>query len=81
MEITINSILPFRTETYARAIYLYGTNRLTTRDGFPGIADGYYIPVETYSAGKYSLTQINLAYSNGWLNETEYNETVVLMPV
>jgi len=72
----ITSILPFRTSTYARAIYVYGTNRLTARDGFPGVAEGYYTPVEQYAAANYTTAQIDLALAYGWLTQTEYDETM-----
>jgi len=77
----IASILPFRTSTYARAIYVYGTNRLTARDGYPGVADGYYVPVEQYGATTFTKAQIDLALAYGWLSQTEYDETIALIPI
>lgn len=75
------TILPFRTQTYARAIYVYGTNRLTARDGYPGVADGYYTPVQQYAAQTYTLAQLDLALASGWITQTEYDETVAFIPV
>jgi len=77
----IASILPFRTSTYARAIYVYGTNRLTARDGYPGVADGYYVPVEQYGATTFTLAQIDLALAYGWITDTEYSETLNFIPI
>jgi hypothetical protein len=71
------TIQPFRTQTYARATYVYGTNRLTARDGFVGVADGYYIPIEQYAAATYTLAQIDLALASGWITQQEYDETMV----
>lgn len=77
----ITTILPFRTQSYARAIYVYGTNRLTARDGYPGVAEGYYTPVQQYSATTYTKAQMDLALASGWITQIEYDETVKLIPV
>jgi len=82
MEMTINSILPFRVQSYARAIFVYGTNRLTARDGYPGVAEGYYLPtfpVQSYAALTYTRAQIDLALACGWLTSQEYDETLVFI--
>lgn len=60
-------------------IYLYGNNRLTARDGYPGVATGYYTPVEQYAAANYTLEQIDNALAQGWINQTEYDETIGYM--
>lgn len=73
---TLSTIYPFRTSTYARNIYLYGTNRLTARDGYPGVATGYYVPVEQYAANAFSTAQIDNALAQGWINQQEYDETI-----
>jgi hypothetical protein len=73
---SIQRVLGFRTSTYARNIYLYGTQRLTARDGFTGVPVDYYIPVEQYAATTFSREQIDNAFAQGWLTEQEYNETV-----
>ena len=70
------SIILIRTKTYALAIYQGGTNRLTARDGFVGVASGYYTPVQQYAAANYTQYQIDQAYANGWLTEQEYLETI-----
>lgn len=75
MAMTTSSIIGIRTQAYANAVYIYNTNRLTTRDGFKGIPIEYYTPVEQYAAQKYTQNQIDNAYANGWINEQEYNET------
>jgi hypothetical protein len=69
-------ILQFRTQSYARAIYVYGTNRLTARDGYPGVAEGYYTPVEQYAAANFTTAQLDLALASGWVTQTEYDETM-----
>lgn len=74
-------ILGFRTSTYARNIIMYGSNRLTTRDGFTGIAVGYYTPVEQYAANNYDRSNVDNAYAMTWVNEQEYNEIVNLIPI
>lgn len=77
-------IYEFRTSTYGMNIYLYGTNRLTARDGYKGVADGYYIPVQQYAATNpddiIGKKQIDNAYAKGWINEQEYNETLSYIP-
>lgn len=74
----ITSVLPFRTTTYAKAIYVYGTNRLTARDGYVGIAEGYYAPVQQYAAMNFTQDQIDLALAYGWINQQEYDETMAI---
>lgn len=73
-------ILGFRTSTYAMAIYWWGTNRLTARDGFSGVANGYYTPVQQYAANNFTRADIDEAFSNGWLNQQEYDETIAYIP-
>jgi hypothetical protein len=83
--------LSFRVQTYARAVYVYGTNRLTFRDGFPGVADGYYTATQEYAAtGRvngvlvsvgftgYTKEQLDLALASGWINQQEYDETIAM---
>ena len=65
----ILAIYPFRTSNYARNIYIYGTARLTARDGFTGVAAGYYTPVEQYAANNYTLTDIDNALAMTWINQ------------
>ena len=75
----IQSILPFLTQAYAAQIYISGTNRLTARDGYKGVPTAYYIPVEQYAAAHYILTDIDYALSQGYISQTEYDETVGYM--
>jgi len=83
------SILGFRTSTYATAIYLDGTDRLTARDGYTGVAAGYYTPVEQYAANLNNVqnpvvikkANIDNALVQGWINQQEYNETIAFIPV
>lgn len=74
------AIYTFRTNTYARNIYLYGTERLTARDGFGGIPTEYYIPVEQKAAELYTNEQIQNALTQGWINQQEYDETMTYKP-
>jgi len=73
-----NTILPFRTSTYAITIYKNGTNRLTARDGFAGVAAGYYTPVEQYAKNNFSQTDLDYALAKTWITEQEYEETMAL---
>lgn len=80
MSITTNA-LGFRTSNYAMCIYRYGTQRLTARDGFTGVAAGYYIPVEQCAASRYERADIDNALAKGWINQTEYDETIAFIPI
>jgi hypothetical protein len=71
-------VLAFRTSNYAQNIYQFGTERLTARDGFTGVAAGYYTPVEQFAADRYTTAEIDNALTNGWINQTEYDETIAL---
>ena len=75
------AILGFRTSTYARNIVTYGTCRLTARDGFVGVAEGYYTPTEQYIANNYDKETIDNALVMTWINEIEYNEIIALIPI
>lgn len=70
------AVLAFRTSTYARQIYLSGGNRLTARDGYPGVPADYYTPVEQYAAANFYLYEIDNALAQGWINQQEYDETI-----
>lgn len=72
------TVYPFRTSTYARNIYLFGTNRLTARDGFVGVPTEYYIPVEQYAKNNFLQSDIENALAMTWINDQEYNETIAL---
>jgi len=76
--LTIMTVYPFRVSTYARNIYLFGTNRLTARDGFLGVPAEYYTPVEQYAKNNYLQTDIENARDMTWINEQEYMETMAL---
>lgn len=75
------AVYTFRTSTFARNIYLYGTERLTARDGYNGVPTEYYIPVEKFAAINYTRAQIDNALVQGWVNPQEYDETVAYIPV
>jgi hypothetical protein len=75
------AIYSFRTSTYARNIYQFGTQRLTARDGYTGVDPEYYIPVEQWAAANYPLSDIDYALAQGWINQQEYDETVSYIPI
>ena len=78
MVTTAAAILPVRVKSYAKAIYVYNTNRLTTRDGYPGVAVGYYTPVQQYAADTYTMDQLDLALASGWITPQEHADTLAL---
>jgi hypothetical protein len=57
---------------------MWGIERLTARDNFGGVVDGYYTPVETYIAQHYSQEKIDEALANGYLTQTEHDEILAL---
>lgn len=82
-------IYNFRVSTYAKAVYVYGTNRLTARDGYNGIATDYVEPVKEYAAtglvngtpypvGATGFTddQLLFALASGWITQDEFDATM-----
>ena len=69
------AIYPSLTSAYAKAIYLDGTKR------FSEIRPEYVEPVKQYAATHYTLAQIDNALAKGWINQTEYDETIAYIPV
>ena len=76
MAIMTSMVLGFRTSTYARNIYVFGTNRLTVRDGFVGIPTEYYIPVQQYAKNNFEQADLDNALAMTWINDQEYAETM-----
>jgi len=72
--------LGFRSANYALGIYVYGNNRLTVRDEFTGVANGYYTPTEQYAANNLTKSVIDNALAMTWINDIEYSETIALIP-
>lgn len=70
----------FRTNTFSRNIYLYGTERLTARDGYGGVPAEYYTPVEQRGAELYTDQQLSDALAKGYINQVEYDETLAFRP-
>ena len=68
-------IYAFRTSTYARDIYLYG-NRT-----FAQIPAEYVQPVKQYAASTFTDAQIANALTNGWITQTECDDTMALRAV
>lgn len=74
----MSEILPFLVSTYARSI-MWGSSRLTERDGYKGVREGYYTPVETYIAQHYSQVKLDEALAAGYLSQQEYDEITALV--
>jgi hypothetical protein len=68
----INNLL---VRSYATNIYIYGNRTFAT------IPSEYHESVKHHAAGTYSLYQIDIAYANIWITETEYNETLAYAPI
>jgi hypothetical protein len=64
------AVLSFRTSTYSRSIYLYGTSKLTT------IPSEYVEPVKQHAAATYTHAQLDNALAKGFITQQEYDETV-----
>jgi hypothetical protein len=64
------AVLSFRTSTYSRSIYLYGT---TT---FAAIPAEYIEPVKKHAATTYTKEQLDNALVQGFISQQEYNETL-----
>lgn len=82
------AIFQFMVSQYAMNIYLYGSYRLVARDGYPGVRDGYYTPVQKFAAETsvtkpllISRKKIDEALANGWISQVEYDETISYIPV
>jgi hypothetical protein len=65
----VNNLL---VRSYATNIYIYGNRSFAT------IPAEYHGAVKQHAAQTYSLSQIDNALANGWITETEYNETLSL---
>lgn len=63
-------VYSFRTSTYARNIYLYGTT------SFDSIPAEYHEPVKQYAAANFTDEQIQTALTNLWISQTEFDETM-----
>lgn len=70
---TTMSILPFRTSTYARNIYIFGTST------FAQIPTEYVVPVEQYAASTFSLSQIDNALASQYIDQQHYDDTIAFM--
>jgi hypothetical protein len=72
------AVYSFRTSTYARSIYLYGTDRFTARDGYTGIPEEYIPYVKQYAATNFYIDDIQNALTQNWINDQEYTDTMLL---
>lgn len=70
------TIYSFRTSTYARNIYLYGTYSFTE---LQANNPDYVLPVKQYAATNYTREQIDNALTQGWITQQEYDDTIVLI--
>jgi hypothetical protein len=73
------AVYSFKVGPYARQIYIDGRQRFTARDGFTGIPEEYHAPVKDYAAKNFTLSQIDYALLKMWINQSEYDGTVVLI--
>lgn len=76
----LTTIYPFRTSNYSMNIYLFGSARFTARDGFNGIPLEYHEPVKQNVANDaelYPQESIDKALTMGWINQEEYDQTMV----
>lgn len=73
------TVYSFKVGPYARQIYIDGKNRFTEREGFPGIPLEYHQPVKQYAADKFTLSQIDYSLNRAWINQAEYDDTIVLI--
>lgn len=64
------ALLSFRTSTYARNLYLFGTT------SFDSIPAEYHEAVKQFAAANYMDAEIKLAFERLYINEQEYNETM-----
>jgi hypothetical protein len=58
------------TKAYAQAIYLDGTKK------FSEIRPEYVEAVKQYAATNYTQAQLDNALAQGYITQTEYNETI-----
>jgi hypothetical protein len=68
----VNSLL---VRSYTTNIYVYGNRSFAT------IPAEYHEPVKQHAVANYTLAQIDNAFANGWITETEYNETLAYATV
>jgi hypothetical protein len=69
------AVLTFRTNTYARNIYLYGSTSGTRLTNIPA---EYVEPVKKAAAATFSVEQIDNTLSQEWITQTEYDETMAI---
>lgn len=65
------TLLAFRTSTYARNIYIFGST------SFDSIPAEYHEAVKQFAATTYTDAQIKEAHTRLFINEQEFNETMV----
>jgi hypothetical protein len=70
------AVYSFYTIMYTKQIYLAGSQRFTARDGCTGINEEYHTPVKEYAAANLMDYEIEFAKEQGYINETEYAETM-----
>lgn len=66
-------VLPFRTSTYARTVYLYGTDTLAR---IATVAPEYVEPIKQYAAVTWTDKDITEALEKGYITQSEYDSTL-----
>jgi len=66
------AVINLLVKQYAVCIYAYGTRT------FSSIPAEYHNPVMQYAINYYTLSQIDNAYAQGYITESEYQETLAL---
>lgn len=68
----------FRIGPYARSIYLDGTKTFAQ----VAVESSLYAPaIKEYAANNFTYYQIDLALTNGYISQQEYDETIALKAV
>lgn len=62
----------FKVGPYARSIYLDGA--IT----FESLEASYQLPIKQRAAKDFTYSQIDNAYAKGYINQSQYDETIVL---
>lgn len=66
----MTTVYPFRIGPYARNIYLYGSEKLST------IPAHYVEPVKEYAASTYPKSDLDAALAKSYITQQEYDDTM-----
>ena len=64
------AIIQMLAKQYAVCVYIHGTRKFET------VVADYHEPVKQYAAENYTLEQIDRAFTNGYITEEEYQQTI-----